>query len=335
MASTITRRTFLNFAAVSTALGVAYYFGVHKRLPKGYTLRHTRPMMGTIVNFTIIGPDAESCNKALIETVAAMEEKGRIINRFDPESPLSQLNRQGYLQNPDPTLVKVIRMATEMSNLTNGAFDPTVLPLLGLYSEVKKSGVLPRQEEIDKALQLVGYKKVNIEKDRIFYDVKGMGMTLDGIGKGFIVDEGVKVMNDLGFANICIEAGGDLMVTGRKQSGDPWTIAIQNPRPEEGGKQFVVKLVNRAIATSGDYMQAFSKDRKFHHIINPATGFSPPELASCSILAPTVAQADGLATSAMVMGHLKAIPLLDSLPGCDGFLIGKDLTTYTSKDFFS
>ncbi len=332
---TINRRKFLNIAVVSSALGAAYYFGVHRRLPKGYTLKHSRNMMGTIVNFTIIGPDQVSCNEAMLKTVAHMEKLGAVLSRHNPNSPLSQLNREGVLQNPDPSLLKVISLAIEMSKQTDGAFDPTVLPLLTLYKKVKATGKLPQQEEIDQTLTLVDYRKIQIEKDRIRYDLKGMGMTLDGIGKGYIVDEAVKVMNGLGFANICIEAGGDLMVTGAKQSGAPWTIAIRNPRPEKGGKQFIIKMKDRAIATSGDYMQAFTKDRRFHHIVNPKTGFSPPELASCSILAPTVAQADGLATSTMVMGPTKSLALLESLPGCHGFLIGKDLTTYNTKDFFS
>ena len=97
---------------------------------------------------------------------------------------------------------------------------------------------------------------------------------------------------------------------------------------------YTAEMKNRAIATSGDYMQAFTPDRRFHHIINPQTGFSSPELASSSILAPSVAMADGLATSTMVMGAEKSIALLNSLADCEGFLIGKDLTTYSSKDFF-
>jgi len=200
---------------------------------------------------------------------------------------------------------------------------------------MKGKGSLPPQQEIDSALSLVDYRRVTIEGDTIRYAQPSMAMTLDGIGKGYIVDEGVRKINELGFANVCIEAGGDLMVTGTKSSGDPWTIAIRNPRPEKEQHQYIVTMKDRAIATSGDYMQSFSKDRRYHHIINPATGFSPPELASCSILAPSVARADGLATSAMVMGPEKAIALLETLPDCEGFLIGKDLTTYTSKDFFS
>ena len=331
----LSRRKFLGVAALSATLAAGYYFGVHLPNNAGYTLKHTRPMMGTIVNFTIIGKSKESCSEALELTIDHMEKLGFIINMYIPESPLSKLNRDGEIKNPDPTLVKVVQMALEMSALTDGSFDPTVLPLLSLYKKIKSGGTPPEQQEIDTLLPLVDYRKVVVKNDIIRYDSAGMGMTLDGIGKGYIVDEGVRKINSLGFPSVCIEAGGDLMVTGTKKSGAPWTIAIRNPRPENGGKQFIVKMRDRAIATSGDYMQSFTEDKKYHHIINPATGFSPPQLASSSILAPSVARADGLATSAMVMGPTKSIALLDSLPGCDGFLIGKDLTTYTSKDFFS
>lgn len=331
----LSRRKILNIGAVASVLGAAYFFGVHPRLSQGYTLKHSRKMMGTIVNFTIIGTSRESCNEVLEKTVTHMEKLGVVLSRHNQKSPLSKLNREGILLNPDPLLVKVIHLATEMSGLTDGAFDPTVLPLLSLYKKMKSTGNLPKQEEIDKILPLVNYRNVRVERGKIQYAVSGMGMTLDGIGKGYIVDEGVKVMNSLGFASVCIEAGGDLMVTGAKQSGAPWTIAIRNPRPEKGGKQFIIKMKNRGIATSGDYMQAFTKDRRLHHIINPATGFSPPELASCSILAPTVAQADGLATATMVMGPTKSIKLLESIQGGEGFFIGKDLSTSNTKDFFS
>ncbi len=333
--SMINRRKFIGITAAAAALGTAYFYGVHSSLNEGFTLKNTRTMMGTFVNFTIIGPDQASCNDALRKTVAHMEKVGNAINMYKPESPLSQLNRDGIIEDADSTLTKVITLAKEMAELTDGAFDPTVLPLLGLYKHVKAGGPLPSQDTIDEALTLVDYRKIHIEGTRIRFAVSGMGLTLDGIGKGYVVDEGVRVINELGFENVCIEAGGDLMVTGRKKDGSPWTIAIQNPRPEKGGKQFIVKMENRAIATSGDYMQSFTEDRSYHHIINPDTGFSPPELASCSILAPTVAMADGLATSAMVMGPDKSIELLESLPGCGGFLIGKDLSTYTTKDFFS
>lgn len=328
------RRKFLGAAGAAAAFLAAYYFGIQHRLSSDYTLKNSRSMMGTIVNFTIIGPDKESCHEGLMATVAHMEQQGKSINRYDPDSQLSQLNNQGILENADPTLIKVTELSKEMSALTDGAFDPTVLPLLALYKNVRQGGALPPQEKIDKALSHVDYKSVIIDGTTIRYTKPQMGMTLDGLGKGYIVDEGVRHINNLGFSNVCIEAGGDLMVTGTKKSGQPWTIAIRNPRPGQGEEQVFLEMKNRAIATSGDYMQAFTPDRRFHHIINPRTGFSPPELASSSILAPSVAMADGLATSTMVMGAEKSIALLETLPGCEGFLIGKDLTTYSTKDFF-
>ena len=328
------RRKFLGLTAAAAALGAGYYFGIDPLLDRGYTLKHSKPMMGTIVNFTIIGPDKESCHIALQKTAAHMDQYGQAINHYDPTSQLSLLNGHGFIENGHPTLIKVTRMSLEMSQLTGGAFDPTVLPLLALYKNVRQGGALPDQKIIEDALSHVDYKSVIIDGTTIRFAKPGMGMTLDGLGKGHIVDEGVRFINALGFSSVCIEAGGDLKVTGTKRSGQPWTIAIRNPRPGQTEEQIFLKMENMAIATSGDYMQAFTPDRRYHHIINPRTGFSSPELASCSILAPSVAKADGLATSAMVMGPEKSIALLDTLPDCEGFLIGKDLSTYSSKDFF-
>lgn len=332
--SPLSRRKFLGLSAAAAAVGLGYYFGLDPLIRGGYTLKHSKPMMGTIVNFTIIGPDKVSCHDALRQTTAHMNHYGRSINHYNPASQLSRLNEQGIIANADPTLIKVTRMSLEISRLTGGAFDPTVLPLLALYKNVRQGGALPAQEKIDNALSHVDYKSVIIEGTTIRYAKSGMGMTLDGLGKGHIVDEGVRFINSLGFQSVCIEAGGDLKVTGTKRSGQPWTIAIRNPRPGQTEEQIFLKMENMAIATSGDYMQAFTPDRRYHHIIDPRTGFSPPQLSSCSILAPNVAKADGLATSAMVMGPRESIALLDTLPDCEGFLIGKDLSTYSSKDFF-
>lgn len=329
----MTRRRLLGLAAISAMVGTAYFLGFHQS--DKFLLRHSKPMMGTIVNFTVIGKNEATCNEALLETIDHMEKVGYSINWYDPTSPLSQLNKDGVLENVDPVLLHVTQKALEISRLTNGAFDPTVLPLLGLYKNLKKTGELPSKQKLNKALSSVDYRKVHIENSTIRFQEPGMGMTLDGIGKGYVVDEGVKKINALGFQHVIIEAGGDLMATGLRRSGEPWTIAIQNPRPEEGGKRNIITIQDRAIATSGDYMQAFTKDHKYHHIINPKTGFSPPELASSSILAPSVATADGLATSTMVMGPEKSISLLESLDDCEGFLIGKDLATYSTQNFFS
>ncbi len=332
--TSLNRRRFLSIIAVSAAAGLLYRFGVRPKTKKRFVLRHSRQMMGTLVNFTLLGPDQESCQKALEKTIHRMHLLEGVLSRHQPDSNLSQLNREGELVHPDKALVKVISLAEKMSRTTKGAFDVTVLPLLRLYQEQKKTGKIPNERDIEDALKLVDYRQVTYSEDKIIFNLPGMGITLDGIGKGYIVDEGVQTLRNLGFDNIYLEAGGDLMVSGTKEHDEPWRIGIQNPRPENTQKLVSLELRNKAMATSGDYMQSFSPDRRYHHIINPLTGFSPPELASCTITAPTVAQADGLATAAMVLGPDASLNLLESLPECGGFLIGKDLITYTTTGFF-
>ncbi len=329
----INRRRFLGCIGV-TALFASYYFGFHKPNVK-HRVNFSTEMMGTTVNFAVIGKDQNSCQEAIQAAITHMKRAGAAINWYDPSSPLSILNRDGALDNADPILIEVLQKSKEIAELTGGAFDPTILPLLQMFKKIRSTGKVPPASQVERLLPLVNYENVVIEKNSIHYTRPGMGMSLDGLGKGYVVDQGIKKLNELGFPDVYVEAGGDLMVTGTKENGKPWTIGIRNPRPEKENEQYVITLHNRAIATSGDYMQAFTKDRRFHHIINPATGFSPPELASASILAPTVAEADGLATAAIVMGPEKAMALIDSLPQYEGFLIGKDLSTYTSSHFFT
>ncbi len=328
------RRNFLAIVAVSTAAGLLYRYGLPLRKTHLFTLRHTKAMMGTTVNFTLLGPDRDSCHAALSATISRMEHLGTILSRHSSTSSLAELNRTGEIISPDKELLKVFSLAREMSTITQGAFDVTVLPLLKLYKKSKHAGELPPQNEIEKVLSLVDYRQITLTDNKISYNRSAMEVTLDGIGKGYIVDEGVKKLQEMGFPNIYLEAGGDLMASGTKMNGEPWKIGIQSPRPQKSDKLVTLKLQDKALATSGDYRQAFTSDKRHHHIINPLTGFSPPELASSTITAPTVATADGLATASMVLGPQKSLSLLESLPNCDGFLIGKNLTTFTTTGFF-
>ncbi len=332
--SVFNRRKFLTIIAISATAGLLYRNGMFTREKELFTLRHSKMMMGTMVNFTLLGPDKDSCHSALSSTIERMQHLETILSSHRPTSSLSQLNRTGELASPEKDLLKVFQLAKEMSLITQGAFDVTVLPLLTLYNKSKQTERLPPPIEIDKALKLVDYRHITFDDKNISYNRPGMAVTLDGIGKGYIVDEGVKTLRKMGYNNTYLEAGGDLMASGTKNKGEPWRIGIQNPRPENRDKLVTLELIDRAMATSGDYRQAFTTDKRYHHIINPKTGFSPPELASCTITAPTVAKADGLATATMVLGPYKSLPLLESLPDCDGFLIGKDLVTYTTTGFF-
>lgn len=331
----IGRRKFLQIIAAAGATGALWQLGLRKKILRDRIVRHSRILMGTQINLIVYGPDREACEHAVQATFARMEALIGSFSRYDAGSELSLLNRTGSLAKPGYDLQQVLLLAEQISQLTRGSFDVTVLPLLELYRNGQAGRSLPSGSELRQTLRLVDYRKVTVSPSAVTLAEEGMAITLDGIGKGYIVDRGIDTLQKLGFTSVYVEAGGDLMVTGAKTGEKPWRIGIRNPRPEASDELLAIGITNRAVATSGDYMQPFTSDLRYHHIIDPHTGISPPELASATVTAPTVALADGLATAAMVLGPDKSVALLESIPGCEGLLIGKNLTRIQTSGFLS
>ena len=331
----LSRRTLLKIGAAGAVLGTLAYFGV--RSGSGLkAVRQSRPMMGTIVNLVVCGEDEAACRQGIAACTERMQSLSQMMSTYVADSPLSQLNRNGILKNCPAELIDVFKLALELSELSGGAFDPTVLPLVGLFKEVRETGVLPADQKVKEILQLVDYRYIVLKDNgTIEFSKPGVTVTLDAVAKGYIVDQGIAVLQGLGLSNAFIEAGGDLMVIGHRYDGKPWKIGIRNPRSDDLKKLRTIEMSDRAIATSGDYMQYFTEDKKIHHIINPHTGFSPVRTASSSIIAPTVARADGLATATMVLDPETSIALLERLPDCEGYLIDKELNRYQTRGFFN
>ncbi|MFH2040334.1 MAG: FAD:protein FMN transferase [Chloroflexota bacterium] len=325
----ISRHQFLQIIAVSGAAGVAFKFGFES-LTADQVISETRLLMGTIVNLTLVGPDPRSSAMAVNACLDRMTELEAVLSRFKPDSQLSRLNQVGMVSDIHPAFLTLVKQSLELSRLTDGAFDITVKPLLDLYQATP--GVLPTSRQIEQALEIVDYGLLDVSDDRIAFLHPGMSITLDGIAKGFIVDEGVTVLKGLGFENVMVEAGGDLMGLGQKATRSPWKIGVQAPRSDMGSLMATFDVQNQAVATSGDYMQSFTPDFVNHHIIDPRIGHSSPELASASVTALTVAMADGLATAVMVMGRT-GLGLIEQMAGYEAFAITKELTELKTSGF--
>jgi len=328
MSKKITRRDFLKIVAVGGAAGAALKLGLDS-LPADEIASETRLLMGTVINIKAVGLDPRLAEAAINSCFARMSAHESVLSRFLPGSQLSELNQVGNMHDPHPALLTVLRQSQELSQQTDGAFDVTIHPLLSLY---QSSQTLPSDEAIQQALSLVDYRKLKVEESVVRFEQPGMSITLDGIAKGFIVDEGVAELQSFGFENVMVEAGGDLMALGQKTSASPWKIGLQAPRAEMGNLLATLNVENQALATSGDYMQAFSDDLSSHHIIDPRSGYSSPELASVSILAPSVMLADGLATSVMVMGE-SGLDLIERMPHCEAFTVTKSAKIMKTTGF--
>lgn len=332
---TFNRRGFLQIVAVAGTTAACWKLGLFGSGKSIQMAKRSQPIMGTVLNLTVYGPDRDSCEEALTRTVSTMQELEKKLSRHMSTSELSELNRTGVLENPGKDLLQVLSLAQDLSRKTSGAFDVTVLPLLKLHEQIQGENDHPDLKDHSTARGLVDYSNLHLGIGSVQLTARGMGVSLDGIGKGYIVDQGVDTLRSLGFNNVYVEAGGDLMVSGQKEDRTPWRIGIRNPRPKQDQQLVTIGVSDKAVATSGDYMQPFTPDLQHHHIIDPRSGFSPPELASCTVTAPNVALADGLATAIMVLGNNDALDLIEPMEGCEAYMIGKDLKVYNTTGFFS
>jgi len=308
----LSRRRVLQIAAFSGAGGLlAWRLG---RAPAGGTVRRTRALMGTTVHLTVIGDDAAVAAEATEATLARMAALEAQLSRYRPSSDVGRLNAHGVVERPSPALLDVLALAREIHALGDGAFDVTMLPLLEAYRAAQPA--LPGEAALTDALARVGSDALRVDDGRVRLQRPGMGITLDGIGKGYIVDEGVAVLKRHGFGHVLVEAGGDLMAAGRR-----WRIGVRDPRASRLMTRIGAKDV--AVATSGDYFQPFTRDFSQHHILDPRTGRSSPELASATVIAPTAARADALATLAMVLGARRTVEILEELAGCEACVVTK------------
>ena len=156
-----------------------------------------------------------------------------------------------------------------------------------------------------------------------------MGITLDGIAKGYIVDRASEILTRNGISNHLINAGGDIRTSGSAVKGKPWTIAVQDPAKKKEYPD-VITMMSGAIATSGNYEIFYDNEKMFHHIIDSRTGHSPELSASVTVQASSVMDADALSTSVFVMQPAQGVNFIDSQQGCECFVVESSGATHKS-----
>lgn len=335
MEKNLTRRDFVRITAIGAGAVAAGVYGIKQIVnePSLEEFSETRPMLGTFITIKIVDTDKEKAKETVQDTFAEISRLSSILSRHDSASQLARLNTNGQIIGASSELVSVIERSQQYSELSNGAFDVTVLPLFNLYRDsfgVNKTA--PLAGDITDALKAISYKNVNISGRDVTLSKNGAGITLDGIAKGYVVDEAAALLKARGATRVLVEAGGDLSVKGMREDGNPWKVGIVHPRALSGYYE-VVEISNGCIATSGDYESYFTNDYAYHHIIDPRLGLVPTELCSASVYASDTTYADALSTACLVMGMDDALALIESLPGVEAFLIAKDLTSKKTSGF--
>lgn len=279
--------------------------------------------MDTVVTITAVGEkkevegpiDAVFLEIERLEALMSSFKEGSDVDRINKSSGIKSVKVEGDVLN-------VIQKAKKVSQITDGAFDITIGPLTNLWGLGIKEDYIPSQEEIQKAVSLVDFKKIIIKsKTEIYLERKGMAIDLGGIAKGYVADRGVEVLKEKGIKAGIVAVAGDIRVFGKRPDGKPWHIGIRDPR-EEGKILATVDLEDSSISTSGDYERFFIKDGvRYHHIIDPKSGYPAQGCQSVTIISEKGVAVDALATGVFVLGPEKGMRLIEEIEGVEGIIV--------------
>ncbi len=242
-----------------------------------------------------------------------------LMSTYKADSELSRFNsvRDSHWFSVSSETMEVLVEAKYIYEMTDGAFDPTVGPLVELWGFGSSGGVTkpPSAEEVREHLRMVGFSKLELDpaSSRIRKIEKHLQVDLSAIAKGFAVDQVAALLNQRGLSRYMVEIGGEVRVSGSSKNGEGWKIAVLRPVSgiANGQKetQRVLELRNSAMATSGTYRNFFklSSNESYSHTINPKTGYPiEHKTISVSVLDPSCMRADGIATALLVLGSKRA-----------------------------
>ncbi len=325
---TPSRRRFIGIFAASAGLGMMPWM---VRKASALTLEPA------VWRGIALGADAElhiyhaSAKKArqLIElAVAEVRRLENIFSLYQEDSVLSQLNRDGFIDNPPADFIRLLSDSKYFSTLTSGAFDPSVQSLWKLYAEhfTRNPGAThePDAAEIRRVLGLVNHRQIYLEDRRAGFLMPGMALTLNGIAQGYITDRVTQLLRQAGLDRALVDMG-EIRGLDVNESGPDWKAGIRDP--EQAGRILAsIPLKNEALSTSGGYGTTLDEAGKFTHLFNPLSGACQPAYRSVSVRAPNATTADALSTafSVMSLDDIKAV--VNPLPGVGVWLLMPDGT---------
>ncbi len=308
----LNRRRFLTLAAVCAGgAAVPWWF---RRPPSGKDApdigasTDEQPViwegiaLGAGAQIRLYRADGRLAESVIQKALAEVERLEKIFSLYRDDSDLSRLNREGRLNQPSADLLAVLSLSRHLHRLTGGAFDPSIQPLWHVYADHFRrhpdTDQAPPAAAIRQALDKVGFDKVRFDSRRISFAKPGMGLSLNGIAQGYITDKVTELLHKHGITQALVDMGEIRGLDTLKQR--TWQVGIKHPQREQE-ILLTIPLQNEGFATSGGYGTVFNAAGTFTHLFDPRTGGAQPRYQSISVMAPTAATADALATAFAIM----------------------------------
>ena len=292
--------------------------------------------MGTTVAFKIWTDREAAAKAAMLDALVEIQRIEAMMTTWKDTSEVSRINAAagGPPVEVSRELVDVLQAARAIHDESGGVFDVSFYGLKGLWRfDQDAVDQIPSDADIKARLPLVDGGKIEVDagKRTVRLPVVGMAINLGGIAKGYAVDRAAAVLARDGFVDVVVQAGGDLLVKGRKGQAD-WQVGIRDPRAAAGEFFAIAPIKDAAFSTAGDYERSFVKDgKRYHHILDPRTGYPATACRSVTILAPDALTADELDDAVFILGPEKGLALVEARPGVGAVVVDRDNRVVVSK----
>lgn len=278
--------------------------------------------MGLPVRLVLYATSEHRARSAAAAGFARIAALDRMMSDYRPESELRRLeSRHGEWTPVSPELFDVLARAIAVARETEGAFDPTVGPLVALWREARRVGRLPSEEDRSAARARVGWQHLQMRATssrdgsaQVRLRRPGMRLDLGGIAKGYILQQGLQVLRDRGHSRALLEAGGDIVAGDAPPGRSGWSVATPGAPPAFQAR--ASSLVRAALATSGPTFQFVDIDGiRYSHVVDPRTGLGVTSPSIARVIAPDGATADALATALTILDRPRGYALAGRIPG--------------------
>ena len=294
------------------ALLVCCFLLVCNNVKKQHFMRTTQGSYYSIIYYDEenrdFSRDFDSIFKEIESTLSLWDENSiiRKVNRNDTSVVLNKI----FIDN--------FNYAMKAAELSGGYFDPTVGPLVQAWGFHFKEGMEMTPEIVDSLKQLVDYRKIKIENNKVVKENPNMTLDFNAVAQGYTTDMIGDFLLSKNVNDFLVDVGGEILARGRKPNGELWKVGIEKPADNKDSERIVqeiVELENRCIVTSGNYRKYVERSgKRYSHRLNPMTGYpSENSLLSATVICDNTAWADCLASICMVVGLEKAIEIIESI----------------------
>ncbi len=279
---------------------------------------------GTLYHIKYESPNGKDLQE---EITAELQRLSNIFSHYEPNSTISKVNKN-IETKLEPEFVICFNKAIEVSEITNGAFDITAADLINAWGFGPEDRKKMTPEIIDSLKQFTGYEKIKLENGKIIKEKPEIQLNMSAIAKGYTCDLIGEFLNKKGCLNYMVDIGGEVVAKGKNAKGKVWTIGIREPieNPFKEELSAILQLPDRAMATSGNYLNFYEENgKKYAHTIDPISGYPVQHsILSATVVANDCMTADAFATSFMVLGKDMGIEIARQIPGLEVYFIYAD-----------